>query len=460
MKKAFLMRTMQAVRVFVFVFSLMLVMVFVVNKFPSTEGWRVSAGVVDIWDGSIADSFAGGNGTNGNPYQISNGAQLAYLAKVVNEDVNSMLYNNENIYYKLTNDIILNDTSNWQNWQDENPKTTTLNKWTQIGSIIVSEPTDLSKAFCANFDGGSFVVRGIYINTSDYYQGLFGWASGSTIQNIGVEQSCIKANSGIGGVAGGIVNYGSIINCYNTGVINGANGVNVCYVGGVAGYVVGSVVNSYNTGVVTGGVVIGGVAGLIANGYGIANSYNTGVVTGTGVVAGIGGQGNYVGGVAGLVSCSNITNSYNIGIVTGTDDYVGGVAGYVDGNSSVAYGYYLTGIAINGIGCGTGKTITFQTNGSMASSANNYRKNNLLAALNAWVKANQTNPTTYSSWKGTPYSAFVWDSKEIVGEMEENNINTSIGDKGGCNNTNSTNAVAILPILLMMLGVAFIKSKR
>ena len=44
---------------------------------------------VDAWDGSVAESFAGGTGTEEDPYQIANGAQLAYLAQFVNSDSNN-----------------------------------------------------------------------------------------------------------------------------------------------------------------------------------------------------------------------------------------------------------------------------------------------------------------------------------------------------------------------------------
>ena len=39
---------------------------------------------VAAWDGSIATAFAGGSGTGNDPYQIADGAQLAYLANSVN----------------------------------------------------------------------------------------------------------------------------------------------------------------------------------------------------------------------------------------------------------------------------------------------------------------------------------------------------------------------------------------
>ena len=55
----------------------------------------------NVWDGSIATGFAGGSGIETDPYQISNGAELAYLAKLVNEK--NQEYNAA--YYILTSDI-------------------------------------------------------------------------------------------------------------------------------------------------------------------------------------------------------------------------------------------------------------------------------------------------------------------------------------------------------------------
>ena len=40
---------------------------------------------VEIWDGTVADSFAGGDGSEDNPYLISNGKELALLSKKSSE---------------------------------------------------------------------------------------------------------------------------------------------------------------------------------------------------------------------------------------------------------------------------------------------------------------------------------------------------------------------------------------
>lgn len=39
----------------------------------------VSAVNPEVWDGSVASGFAGGDGTQANPYLISNAAEFAYF---------------------------------------------------------------------------------------------------------------------------------------------------------------------------------------------------------------------------------------------------------------------------------------------------------------------------------------------------------------------------------------------
>ena len=58
---------------------------------------------ISVWDGNTAAAFAGGTGTAEDPYQIANGAQLAYLASSVN---NGETYEAKN--FVLTANIDLN----------------------------------------------------------------------------------------------------------------------------------------------------------------------------------------------------------------------------------------------------------------------------------------------------------------------------------------------------------------
>ena len=65
----------------------------------------VFADGTEVWDGSIAESFAGGKGTKDDPYQIATGSQLAYLG----ESMKSGTYGEkfQDTYFELTEDIDL-----------------------------------------------------------------------------------------------------------------------------------------------------------------------------------------------------------------------------------------------------------------------------------------------------------------------------------------------------------------
>ena len=89
------------------------------------------------------------------------------------------------------------------------------------------------------FNGDGYAVRGIYINTQESYQGLFGNSGGgSIIANLGVAESYIYGDTYVGGVVGyngagyNDVEYsgGTVTNCYNTGSVTGKD-----YVGGGGG---------------------------------------------------------------------------------------------------------------------------------------------------------------------------------------------------------------------------------
>ena len=236
------------------------------------------------------------------------------------------------------------------------------NTWTVIGRTYYNN-------FCGVFNGDGYAVRGIYINTQESYQGLFGNSGGdSIIANLGVAESYIYGNKYVGGVVGN--NDGTVTNCYNTGNVNGNE-----HVGGVVGDNDGTVTNCYNTGNVTGNKDVGGVIG--DNGGTVTDCYNTGNVTGESWVGGVVGRNNssitgcynegsvtgkdYVGGVAGYAR--NITDCYNIGSVVAGGNYVGGVVGYnISGtiSSPVADCYNegsITGVDYVGGVVGAGNTV-------------------------------------------------------------------------------------------------------
>ena len=101
----------------------------------------------EIWDGTAAESYAGGSGTESAPYLIANGAQLAKFEQAVNDGTFGLRY------AALTNDIYLNDTSDRQSWDED---TAPKNQWTPIGNV--------TNTFRGQLDGRGYAVRSVYIN--------------------------------------------------------------------------------------------------------------------------------------------------------------------------------------------------------------------------------------------------------------------------------------------------------
>jgi len=283
--------------------------------------------------GSTLYPFAGGNGTENDPYQISTVKQLLDLEKCLGSDY-------QNNHYILNNDIDLTEYLSGAG-NDEGKG------WKPI-------------AFSGKlFDGNGHKMSGLWINRASDSVGLF--KSFREIKNLGVEiddsKGGIKGRGYAGGLAGSV---GTISNSYTTGSVTGWS-----YAGGLAGGSVGTISNSYTTGSVTGSGHVGGLAGsantisdshatgdvtgggdyiggLAGSAATISNSYATGSVTGTGywsgnIVGGLAVYGNNVGGLAG--SAYTISNSYATGSVTGYGN-VGGLVGYLkDGDIGVRNSY-------------------------------------------------------------------------------------------------------------------------
>ena len=207
------------------------------------------------------------------------------------------------------------------------------NTWTAIGTNRIN-----NNGFCGVFNGDGYAVRGIYINTQESYQGLFGNSGGgSIIANLGVAESYIYGDTYVGGVVGyngagyNDVEYsgGTVTNCYNTGSVTGKD-----HVGGVAGINEDTVTDCYNVGSINGNKYVGGVVGGNSWDDTVTDCCNTGIVTGK----------DYVGGVVGENN-GTVTDCYNTSSVTGKD-YVGGVVGYNAYGTSAVTDCYNTGIVI------------------------------------------------------------------------------------------------------------------
>ncbi len=319
------------------------------------------------WDGSIATAFAGGTGTESDPYQIANGAQLAYLASEVNK---GQKY--ENSYFVLTADINLNNKD-----------------WTPIANSFSDALLGGSdyRVFAGNFDGNGYTISNVSIGSetapleADVF-GFFGATEGK-ISNLNLDTVSIHGIAKVAsigavvGFAGGLVGSsgGSIENCRVTGLtmdmsapsnvyaaaywvgglvgaLDGTQLINECSVsggitekagkgsiGGLIGELGKAAKITYSRSNVTvnvkadsrGGADVGGFIGK-GNGENnpetvISNCYAMGSVTG----------GAYSGGFAGSLYGLNIKNCYATGDVTGAAGSMGTFAG-TDGSNIKEYG--------------------------------------------------------------------------------------------------------------------------
>ena len=328
------------------ILSLLLALCLVMALVPMTA-FAEDAQNINVWDGSTAAAFAGGTGTAEDPYQIANGAQLAYLASSVNS---GETYTGKN--FVLTANIDLNGLP-----------------WTPIANSFSDALLGGSnyRIFAGNFDGNGYTISKVSIGSettpfeSDVF-GLFGATEGK-ISNLNLDTVSIhgvaKITSGyVIGPAGGLVGYsaGSIENCHVTGLTMDMNAQD----GGIAGaYWIGGLVGALDgtqlinecsvSGSITEKAGRGSIGGLIGElGEEAKITYSRSDVTVNVKADSRGGAnvGGFIGKGNGKTDAETIIrNCYATGNVTG-GAYTGGFAGglwglnikncYASGNVSQA----------------------------------------------------------------------------------------------------------------------------
>ena len=300
------------------------------------------------WDGSIVTAFAGGTGTESDPYQIANGAELAYLASSVNS---GETYTGKN--FVLTANIDLNGLS-----------------WTPIAnsfSDALLEGSDY-RVFAGNFDGNGYTISNVSIGSeaapleADVF-GFFGATEGK-ISNLNLDTVSIHGIAKVAsigavvGFAGGLVGSsgGSIENCHVTGLTMDMSAPSNVYaaaywVGGLVGALDGTqLINECS---VSGGITekagkgsIGGLIGELGKAAKITYSRSNVTVNVTADSRGGADVGGFIGKGNGKTNAETvIRNCYATGNVTG-GAYTGGFAGslwglnikncYASGNVSQA----------------------------------------------------------------------------------------------------------------------------
>ena len=153
--------------------------VFVKSQEDDNENEGEDTPSVQIWDGNVAETLTG-QGTEAYPYIISNGAELAFVIKTGG---------GANKYYKLTNDIYLNDI-NKMDWTTGEPiGDYTPNSWYANHTVTAG--------FQGTIDGNGYVIYGLYLEGAPssyiaYHEGTgliprLAENSSTTIKNLGVD---------------------------------------------------------------------------------------------------------------------------------------------------------------------------------------------------------------------------------------------------------------------------------
>jgi len=193
-----------------------------------------------------------------------------------------------------------------------------------------------STPFIGSLNGNNYFINNLIINkpTTDNV-GLFGYAAGTTISNLGLTNSIVTGRYTVGGIIGSM-NDGTITNVFNAGKVIAKQTTS----GGIVGFLAGdgSITNSYNAGDVNAAgsdiySFAGGIVGYFDSGT-ISFSYNTGKIK---------ASKNYAGGIAGYInSVGIITNTYNIGDVNANNE-VGGITGRIQSDGGIVEYSYNTG---------------------------------------------------------------------------------------------------------------------
>ena len=240
-----------------------------------------------------------GNGSKGNPYEISTAAELAWFRDYVNGGKLS-------VCAKLTADIDLKDFCH------------AADASKNLGELSW-EPIGVGNAYTGTFDGSGKTISNLYIKAEKREAGLFGYTFQSTIKNLTFENANVTNTELYTGILVGDACYQTTLQNIKIStkcqIIGGKD-----YTGGIAGSLDGNAYNCVNYAMVQGQEDVGGLFGLYnRTGNSMTACANYGNVTATSKT---------VGGLVGYYSSGTIQDCANYGNIEGTYN-VGGMAGYV-----------------------------------------------------------------------------------------------------------------------------------
>lgn len=278
-----------------------------------TENAKHPREVAKVSYHKAAESFAGGSGTEDDPFQISEAGHLVLLHEILKKEEAETNFDDTYVkgHYVLTTDISLNDTSDFANWSTTAPEY----GWEPIGAELSLN------SFAGVLDGNGHKISGMFMDVDgaqtesaiDYY-GLFAALEG-TVKNLTIENAYICASGSVTevGTVAGHTHDATIDNCHVDSVIELYSSNNV---GGITGNG-GTISNCSYKGTISqlddSFVQIGGISG-----------YNTNLISECEFSGTLNGKG-YTGGIIGYGA--NVKDSVNKGAVTG--ETAGGIIGRV-----------------------------------------------------------------------------------------------------------------------------------
>lgn len=300
-----------------------LILIFVVSVFPGNVNQM------------LAQSFAGGSGTEADPWQIEIPEQLNAMRDFLDA------------HFILNNDIDLSfATGNpaGQFWNDGLG-------WEPIGGYYFPDVP-----FTGSLEGTGFTITGLTINRppgdfSNAVIGLIGaLGNDGEINNLGLEEINIvgSPNHFVGGLVGRIEG-GIITNCKTVGTLDGGAAVGGLAGGNfdgsitdshsesdVKGFVAGGLVAGNNGGTITGSSAKGRVEGSSNSVGGLVGHNEEGMIISSFATGRVVGGNNYVGGLVGWNLAGTLENNYAMSSVSGVE-YVGGLVGRNDGLITDSY---------------------------------------------------------------------------------------------------------------------------
>ncbi len=257
--------------------------------------WQDGSNVSLNW---VATQPSNGDGSSGDPYQIANLENLAWLS----------LYTTPwDKYYIQTANIDASATSTWN------------------GGLGFSPIGNSSAWFVGNYDGQSYTITGLTIDRSGTNNvGMFGYTNYAVIKNLGVLSVDITGNNNVGSLIGNLNSSSTVKKCYSNGSVTGNTNV-----GGLAGANNNGLLGQcYANTSVSGSTDIGGLVGCNNYSSEVNNCYAKGSVSGT----------SNIGGLAGSnISSATLNKSYARGSVSGSSA-TGGLVG--SNSASVTYCFY------------------------------------------------------------------------------------------------------------------------